>query len=220
MRLDRQSRRFYNHLLKHLERNNIKYTPRGTSSLVYNGNSSQGLFGEIDSPHYLAELEIATDLPYEDWFPVLLHESCHVDQFLESSPHWLGYYVIHDGERLDGVDIIDSWISGSNIPQDALWKATDASIAVEWDCEQRALVKIREWNLPLDPEEYAQKANAALYQYRMAVKLRRWPPEGFTPYMVPEVWMRMPRRLYQLARYRNVPKRLEAVMRKYCYPKE
>lgn len=42
------------------------------------------------------------------------------------------------------------------------------------DCERRALAAIAEYDLPIDPADYARRANAYVHFYSHVAKTRRW----------------------------------------------
>jgi hypothetical protein len=71
-------------------------------------------------------------------------------------------------------------------------KVIDIMRDTEWDCELRAVARIHEYDLPIDAQEYSQKANAYILFYNWVALTRQWYPKGFAPYQIPELYRAMP----------------------------
>lgn len=217
IRLDRQSRKYFDYARKRMESNGILFIPVDAPSLTHNGFPCMGLFYEVYGSDHIAELQIAVGSKREEWFPLFVHETSHMEQFLESSPYWHDVYVVHKAEKVEGIDILDRFVHGEEFPQEFLWRAMEGSLAIEWDCERRTLATLDKWALPYDTEVYAQRANAYLYTYPMVLRTRKWPSEGRSAYSLPQVWSRLPKTIRPLYRYHNVPKKTQALYLKHCY---
>jgi hypothetical protein len=127
--------------------------------------------------------------PWADAFPVLLHEFAHMNQWREGIPEWAALF--DDG--VEAADWIDHWLAGQDVPIDRLQRAFRAARAIEMDCEKRVLRHIARDGLPLDPIEYAQKANAYVLFYHWAEQHRAWyPATKQPPYRTPEIWSQAP----------------------------
>ena len=96
------------------------------------------------------EVRIATKRPVSTWIDVFVHETCHLDQQLQK-PKW-------HKEREDAVGKLDDWLAGKRV--DYIDKYIRLVVELEWDCEVRAMRKIRAAGLPTNIKEYAQMANA------------------------------------------------------------
>jgi hypothetical protein len=116
-----------------------------------------------------------------EWLDVLVHESCHLDQFLEKSKLW-----VSDSESLC---VVEAWINKKNISEQRRDKGFKNTIALELDCEKRTIAKIKKYKLDICKEEYIQKANSYLFAYLYALIYKKWYP---TPYENPRIWKKMP----------------------------
>lgn len=110
----------------------------------------------------------------DKWLGTLLHEYCHLTQWIEGQPAWLAY-------RSDMWD----WLGGKRIrdPEDAVSTVQ----ALEADCERRTLRLARELGAPLDLEKYARAANAYLHFHNTIRETRKWYRNGMGPYLRPDV---------------------------------
>jgi hypothetical protein len=142
--------------------------------LIYNNIECSGLFDENG-------LKVSTDKPLEDWLIILIHESCHMDQFLEKSPYW--------NTEKDPLAIVDKWLNKKNINSKILKKAFQDSILLELDCEKRSVKKMKKYKLKINTSLYIQKANAYLFSYWATYKNREW---FKFPYLNPKIYKKMP----------------------------
>ena len=143
----------------------IRAVPR---KYVSTGNfRCSGYFG--DSPYPV--LVWATGVPKEQWLPVLVHESCHMDQWAEGADAWMAGY---DKDGNDLTDPFWEWISGKSVSPRKRIEAMRIARDLELDCERRAIEKICKYKLNIDQEVYAQKANVYLYAYTFMLESRKW----------------------------------------------
>lgn len=156
-------------------------------------------------------LAVATGKPLKDWIMVLVHESSHMDQWLEGSKAWTNNFV--DGK--ESVDYIDEWLSGKEMTEEEIDDLISRSIDVERDCEMRTIEKVKEYNLPVNVDEEIQKANSYILFYRMLKITRKWNKPGKAPYQIKEVWSQMPKTFYM--DYSEVPEDLQELYLKYCF---
>lgn len=140
----------------------------------------------VDRPH--PQLAVGTDKPLNDWLGILVHEACHMDQWIEQSTEWNNIIV----QGREAVDWIDDWIKGENNLPLPIEDLIDRARSVEWDCERRAHAAIIKYNLPIDPNQYAQKANAYVYFYNHLLKTRAWNGPHNSPYETQRVWSYAP----------------------------
>jgi hypothetical protein len=118
---------------------------------------------------------------YREWLDVLIHESCHLDQFSEKSNIWKS-----DSTSLS---IVEAWINGKKVSEERKISGFKNTIMLELDCEQRTVKKIKKYEIPINKKEYIQKANAYLFSYLYALNYKKWYP---TPYENPKIWKKMP----------------------------
>jgi len=93
------------------------------------------------------------------WFPVLMHESSHMDQYIENDPTWVNNL---------GLEQTDKWIDGDDgVDLNIISEEIRTSMDVEINCEKRTIEKIKKFNLEdiLDIDEYIQKSNAYILFY-------------------------------------------------------
>jgi hypothetical protein len=114
-------------------------------------------------------LEIALGGDWSSWLGILVHETCHLDQHLESSES----FDIAE----ESLARISSWLDGASS-----YVAVEDFVVVlenEADCETRAVRKIRSHRLPIDIPDYIRRANAYLASYAVAYSHRVWIPQPY-----------------------------------------
>jgi hypothetical protein len=155
--------------------------------VIVNKIKCSGYFDEEDR-----ELAVATNKKENDWLFILIHESCHLDQFLQKTPIW------KNGE--DGIGIIDEWLGGKAYKEKELLKALKDTILLEMDCEKRSVKKIKKYKIETDVSEYIQKANAYLLSYWATYRDKKWYP---FPYNTPSIYKNMPTKFLSENDYLN-----------------
>lgn len=183
--IPRPLRGFVDSILSTADRNGVHMIMANTRHVQIGGMDVNGYFGDKPRP----TLAVACGQPIDKWLPLLVHESCHMDQFLEKSPCWIDATI----NEVETVSLIDLWINRQIELLD--WQLTniaDRSLMVELDCEKRSVEKIKKYDLPIDTVEYTKKANAYIYFYLVLRETRCWYPGGREPYNVEPVWSVMP----------------------------
>lgn len=153
--------------------------------VLVNKIKCSGYFDEEDR-----ELAVATNKKENDWLLILIHESCHLDQFLQKEPIW------KNGE--DGIGIIDEWLDGKSYKEKELIKALNDTILLELDCEKKSVKKIKKYKLKINTIEYTQKANAYLFSYWATYRDKKWYP---FPYNNPKIYKNMPTKFLPINEY-------------------
>lgn len=175
---------------------------------MYNSKSlktGEGIYctGYFDSSD-TGILAISTGLSQKVWLPVLVHESCHMDQFLSNSRVWVRTDVTPD---IDALTLIDLWLQKRiELNKKQLNSYIGKAFLVERDCERRSLLKIRKYNLPINLKEYVKKANAYLMLYFIVKRTRKWTKRGRSPYRTREIWSKMPDELLTMKKCNEVYK--------------
>lgn len=144
----------------------------------------------VDRP--VAVLGLSTAGDWQRTFPILVHEFSHFRQWKEDSQVWRNLYH----ENRDAPDWIDGWLAGEEVDPDLLKGFFKATRAVEMDCERRVLEHIAREGLPIDPVDYAQRANAYVHFYHVVEAHRKWRSSDSTaPYEDPAVFGAAPGQL-------------------------
>lgn len=144
--------------------------------------------GYFDGDSSNAVLACALGKDVSQWLIILLHESCHMDQWVEQVPAWT--------ENESGMCNIDEWLNGNDdVDMDLIDKEIRLSMNCEIDCEKRTVEKIKKYNLQniINIEEYIQKSNAYILFYLWMRKNRRWYSVGKEPYNQAPVVSIMPK---------------------------
>lgn len=137
----------------------------------------------IECSGYFDEKDLIVASKKKDWKDVLVHESCHLDQFVENSKYW------RDGE--DGIIIMDKWLmKKANYNKKRLEKAIQDTILLELDCEKRTVRKMVKYGIKFNKTRYIQKANAYLLSYWASYRDRKWYP---FPYEKKSIYGKMPK---------------------------
>ena len=150
------------------------------------GVDCAGWFGPIDDgPEHV--LAVATGVATQEWLPTLLHEYCHMQQWLEDPKH---FKQLDDHETL-----VFKWVAGEvELNNVDLAAAIWGSVWLEGDCERRAQKLIKAWGLEgyINPDEYGQKGMAYAHFYNAVKQFRKWYRTGQAPYSVESVWREFP----------------------------
>ena len=106
-------------------------------------------------------------------WPTLIHEFGHFTQFLDGHPLW---------ETADH-DTFWDWLTGKKTMTSVEAFNTMIDIVLlEHDCEKRAMKLITKFDLKVDLEEYAQRANTYFYFYQFTYLNRKWIGSSTTIY--------------------------------------
>jgi hypothetical protein len=143
----------------------------------------------------------------QDWLDILVHESCHLDQFVEKSPFWFPDEL--------GLHIVENWIKNKKIKLEKAKKAFLNSITLELDCEKRTVKKLKKYKIKFDVDLYTQKANAYLFGYGVSFKKKIWPSK---PYEKFSLYSKMPKKFLKAEEYFNIPDNF-LYLYKYSYEK-
>lgn len=167
--------------LKKCRDNDIKiFMPYSTNLFEETGDCS-GYFDE--KPLTLA---VAVRGSYKKWLPVFVHESCHMDQWLEQAPVWTRRV-----NRFKPLNLFDKWLTGKiDLDKSIKNDMIDCILNIELDCEKRSVEKIIKNKLPIKLETYIKKSNAYVWSYRIIQRTRSW--EHSSVYEHPDILKTMP----------------------------
>lgn len=164
--IPKEYKSFLNALKRKCKYNGINLILSPSDSVIIDENDTCHSGGYFSSD--TKSLVVAVSKPIERWFPLLVHESCHMDQWLSKD------------ERLEEWDqaCIDffEWIEKTKLLNTVqLNNVVRKMIDLELDCEKRSVLKIKEWGLPISVSEYIRKANSYLFSYSLIREYKKWP---------------------------------------------
>lgn len=193
-------RNFISDLVQQCTKEQIEFKLTNTNKINLSGIPCNGYF---EGTELKGKLIVATNKPQKDWLPILVHESCHLDQWLEDKQKFI---------KLDSIGIIDKWLNGEKIKKTELIKAFRASKKLELDCEKRSIIKIKKYNLPINIEEYIQMANSYIYFYNWVLENRKWVSKNKTLY-TKEIYKLAPKEFQ--SSYNKTPENLNEAFNLY-----
>jgi hypothetical protein len=142
---------------------------------------------------YFDEEDIVVATKKKDWLDVLVHESCHLDQFVERSKFWTS------GD--EGIRTIEKFLSRSKfINMTKLKNSIIDTIMLELDCEKRTVKKIKKYNLDVNIDKYIKQANSYLFSYWTIYSDRKWYP---FPYNNPKIYNKFPSKFLPIGEYKK-----------------
>ena len=118
---------------------------------------------------------------HKDYLELLVHEYCHMTQWLDNIPLWR--------KANDSLEEIDRWLAGKEVEN--IDECINASRDLELDNEKRSVDMIKKWNLPIDVNEYTKKSNAYVLFYNYMKTSRKWSLPGNSPYTNKEILLNM-----------------------------
>ena len=106
-----------------------------------------------------------------DWLGVLVHEYCHMIQWIRNVKVWTDCFH----HELDTCVIIDLWLRNLvELTDKQKHNYINRTIRLEKDCEKRTVAMIIKYNLPIDIDEYIRYANAYIAFYAAMAEYRSW----------------------------------------------
>ncbi len=139
------------------------------------GNEVSGSFLENDS------LDVAIRKPTDHWFPVLVHEYCHLLQWKKKNKAWrdvsINFKRRFPKYKEDAVTVFWSWMSKSkNYPKNVIDLATKYTRNIEVDCEKMTYKMLKKLNLKGFEKElnkYKRESNSYLLYYNVMRETRK-----------------------------------------------
>jgi hypothetical protein len=139
-----------------------------TESIKCSGFFSDGTDESFDHP-ILCFADERTD-----WLEILVHEYCHMTQWLDKEDFDLWE------KATDALDFVDKWIEGEDIS--CIEKYINISRDLELDNEKRSVEMSKRFDLPIDIPRYIKKSNAYVHFYNYIKITRKWSEPGNAPY--------------------------------------
>lgn len=143
------------------------------------------------------ELVVAMNRP--DWIEILVHEYCHLTQWVEQIPLWV--------EAMTSAYLFWEWMAGKEV--DNIDYHINVVRDLELDNEKRSVNLIKTFELNVDLENYIRKANSYVMFYNYIKQSRRWSKPGKSPYNNERLKSAMSSKFNM--KYNSLPKRIEKI---------
>jgi hypothetical protein len=135
------------------------------------------------------ELAVACGKSFDIWFKTLIHEYCHMVQWMTNRSAW----IRADLQLAHPEALIDLWYSKKiELTAKQLDYWLPLAFNVELDCERLVLTMVDKFKLPIDKKRYAQNGNAYVYFWMYLKHRRKWYKIGKEPYNILEITSKMP----------------------------
>ena len=128
-------------------------------------------------------MELVCAINHEDWLGILVHEYCHLTQFVENNTYW------KKADELNSNGYVHQWLTGESVR--GIKKYLSISRDLELDNEKRSVAMIKRFNLDIDVDLYVKRANAYINFYNAMYYTRKWCTPQNSPYKVKEVYEHM-----------------------------
>lgn len=123
----------------------------------------------------------ATKLDTEHFLGTLLHEYCHVTQWVENCTIW------QEDEKWGMKYDTEAWLGSNRRCTDNMRKTFETRRDLEADNERRTVRLIKELRAPIDLPAYIQRANSYVHFYNAMIVTNRWYHPQCVPYKMPHV---------------------------------
>jgi hypothetical protein len=134
-----------------------------------------------------------------NFLPILVHEYCHLTQWVEGIPLWKKAY--------NSMLKLENWLSGEDVKN--IKRYLSICRDLELDNEKRSVKIIKKYNLPIDIKDYTKRANAYVQFYNYLAVSRKWCNSKNTPYNNRILIEAMPSRFSM--DYTTLPKKIEKI---------
>jgi len=187
----------------------VKFNLQHVKRIKYPSTVDMKVSGYFDGE--IPELACATKKKKKAWVQILIHESCHMDQWSSNSPLWLKL------DENNGYDLLDEWLGGKKFKKKVIAGIIEDMLALELDCEKRSVKKIKKNKLNIDCKQYIKEANTYMYFYPIMLKTGKWC--DIAPYTVKELVELMPDKFLDIDEYFQFSKKLLNLYKKHCFKK-
>lgn len=187
-------RKFFNSATKYLEKHGKNVVIVNSRTITQDGVKCGG---------WCDGDEIVVAWKHHLFEEVFVHEFSHMQQAVENSPYWKDTSLFWRHLEKDRI-AINSWDSVLDI------------IALERDCEKRAVTHSKRWKL-FDNEEYSKSANLYLHYYQYVFLKRKW--LNSTRIYNPLLLQAMPDKIRPLADFKHLDMNLMSLFDK-CLDKK
>ena len=219
--MDRGFKELLEHTIECCKLNNTDLLIKNVNYVTDCGIKCTGYFGYKDITEQQTEMAVACKRPYEEWLCTLLHETCHMDQWIEDAKAWReGSWTVKQGYTMEALDLLSYWLDGYvELKPDILDKTLWRCAQLELDCEKRSVEKAKDFDLNINLEEYIQKANCYIFFYAMLRHTREWYNPRRSISSQPQLWKEMPKIFLKDREYKKVPEDYKKLFWKHLYNK-
>jgi len=158
---------FIKYVKQECKTHNIKCILKNTKTVKLTDDNDR-CSGYFDEEH----LVVAMNRP--DALQILVHEYCHLTQWVEQCDTWIA------SVKNESHDKLYRWLAGEEVKD--IKKAINICRDLELDNEKRAIKMIKRFNLPIDIDIYIKKANAYVQYYNYLLISRKWCSPKNSPY--------------------------------------
>jgi len=158
---------FIKYVKQECKTHNIKCVLKNTKTVKLTDDNDR-CSGYFDEEH----LVVAMNRP--DALQILVHEYCHLTQWVEQCDTWIA------SVKNESHDKLYRWLAGEEVKD--IKKAINICRDLELDNEKRAIKMIKRFNLPIDIDIYIKKANAYVQYYNYLLISRKWCSPKNSPY--------------------------------------
>jgi hypothetical protein len=166
-----------NDFVKHVRRTaklvNVRVVLRKQNKLFCNSNPKDKVNGYFSEPEGRRSgvITVAVNRPRSKWLGCLAHEFGHMCQWFFNQKVWYDCEIPRHG---DATEIIQEWEQGEDYPNSVVERAFKAVRNLEQDADEKAMMYIEEWKLPVDLYTYQAESTNYDYSYSMMMKNRKW----------------------------------------------
>jgi hypothetical protein len=117
-------------------------------------------------------LRVNFKISKSNWLYVLVHEFCHLQQYIQKVSVWKNLRIKYNGVTDNLINIYQNWLDYKRVGNKIAKKCCKKIVQLELDCEKRTINMIKKWDLPINLTNYIQNANMHLYSYVFSLKNR------------------------------------------------
>lgn len=180
---------YIKHVKQLCKQHGVKLTLANVRKVSDTGEGN-GFFNDLP-----AELAVAMKQPKGEWLAVLIHEVGHLEQWINfSKGKEVGLWMKGEKQGQDVYALLDKWTEKKiTLNRRQVLDLVRRIVAIELDCERKALRNINKHKLPIDPIKYTQQAYAYLFSYFIVAETRQWYDKE--PYYNKQIVKTMPTKL-------------------------
>ena len=155
-------------------------------------------------------LKVAIKNSTEEWLPILVHEYCHLLQYVNDTTAW---HTCCNTRYGDAVSIVVEWLTTGKIKDPkGINRYIKLNRNMELECEKMSVKIIKQYCLDIDLDNYIKNANAYIYLYTWLKTSKQWYKKP--PYRSTKILNEMP--ITFCKNYGKMSKKLLDLYNKHC----